>query len=193
MQEAVSTAAPVHYSPLSKIFLRARIETPTIAEWGAAFATSLLLILSFPNFEFYPLAWIGLVPLILAIALRPVPVRAFILGWGAGSMFFYGSCYWLTYSMIHYGGLPPWVAYLLLVPAVLTVGLFPAAFAMIVALTIKRWGYAAVLLAPFFWTSLEWTRLGITGQLWNAIGYSQAQTYDSLLIQPARWGGVYAV
>ena len=155
MQEAVSTAAPVHYSPLSKIFLRARIETPTIAEWGAAFVTSLLLILSFPNFEFYPLAWIGLVPLILAISLRPVPVRAFILGWGAGSMFFYGSCYWLTYSMIHYGGLPSAVAYLLLIPITLVVGLFPALFAMILALAIKRWGTSAVLLAPFFWTSLE--------------------------------------
>ena len=47
-----------------------------------------------------------------------------------------------------------------------------------------------MLLAPFFWTSLEWARLGVTGQLWNAIGYSQA--YYPLLIQSARWGGVYA-
>ena len=191
MQEAASTAEPVRYSPLSKIRSRARIETPTIAEWGAAFATSLLLVLSFPNFEFYPLAWIGLVPLILAIALRPVPVRAFILGWGAGSMFFYGSCYWLTYSMIHYGGLPSVVAYLLLIPITLVVGLFPAVFAMMLALAIKRWDHVALLLAPCFWTALEWSRLGTTGQLWNAIGYSQAGVFE--LIQPARWGGVYAV
>ncbi len=36
--------------------------------------------------------------------------------------------------------------------------------------------------------------MGSTGchrQLWNAIGYSQA--YHSMLIQPASWGGVYAV
>jgi apolipoprotein N-acyltransferase len=93
--------------------------------------------------------------------------------------------------MIHYGGLPSWAAYLLLAPAALIVGLFPAAFSMVLALTIKRWGHTALLLAPFFWTSLEWTRLGITGQLWNAIGYSQA--YQPYLIRTAGWGGVYAV
>ena len=48
-----------------------------------------------------------------------------------------------------------------------------------------------MLLAPVFWTALEWVRLGVTGQLWNALGYSQA--YHPLLIQPATWGGVYAV
>ena len=59
------------------------------------------------------------------------------------------------------------------------------------ALVIRRWGYFALLLAPVFWTALEWARLGITGQLWNAMGYSQA--YHPQLIQAATWGGVYAV
>ena len=193
MQDVVSTATRIESDRIATLISRARAEVPTISEWGAALASSFLLILSFPNFDLSFLAWIGLIPLLVAVGRRPVPWRAFILGWVTGSVFFYGSCYWLTYSMIHYGGLPPWVAYLLLAPAALIVGLFPAAFSMVLALTIKRWGHAALLLAPFFWTSLEWTRLGITGQLWNAIGYSQAQTYNSLLIQPARWGGVYAV
>ena len=48
-----------------------------------------------------------------------------------------------------------------------------------------------MFLAPLLWSALEWGRLGTTGQLWNAIGYSQA--YHPLLIQTARWGGVYAV
>jgi apolipoprotein N-acyltransferase len=39
----------------------------------------------------------------------------------------------------------------------------------------------------------EWARLGVTGQLWNALGYSQAETLHGLLILPARFGGVYAV
>ena len=38
------------------------------AEWGAAGASTLLLIFSFPNFELYPLAWIALAPLLIAIA-----------------------------------------------------------------------------------------------------------------------------
>jgi apolipoprotein N-acyltransferase len=48
-----------------------------------------------------------------------------------------------------------------------------------------------LLVAPLFWVALEWARLGLIGQLWNAIGYSQA--YVPRLIQTARWGGVYAV
>ena len=160
-------------------------------DWGAAAASALLLILSFPNFELYPLAWIALVPLLVAIARRPAPLRAFILGWAVGAAFFYGTCYWLTYSMIHYGGLPTVLAYLLLVPPTLVVGIFHGIFALLVALVIQKWGRMTILCAPLFWTALEWVRLEVTGQLWNALGYSQA--YHSLLIQPANWGGVYAV
>ena len=160
-------------------------------EWGAAAASALLLILSFPNFEFYPLAWIALVPLIVAIAKRPSLLRAFVLGWAVGTVFFYVTCYWLTYSMIHYGGLPTVLAYLLLIPGALVVGIFHGFFALMVALVIQKWGRMTILFAPLFWTALEWVRLEVTGQLWNALGYSQA--YHSWLIQPATWGGVYAV
>src|SRR5215510_10049885 len=161
------------------------------AEWGAAGASTLLLISAFPDFELYPLAWIALLSLLVAIARRPSPLPAFILGWATGSVFFYATCDWLTYSMIHYGGLPTLLAYLLLIPGALVVGIFHGVFASLVALTIRKWGYMTLLLAPVFWTALEWVRLGVTGQLWNALGYSQA--YHPVLIQPARWGGVYLV
>jgi apolipoprotein N-acyltransferase len=167
------------------------VQFPTRFEWAAAAATAILLILSFPNFELSLLAWIALVPLMIVIAHRPNPAKALLLGWAAGTAFFYCSCYWLTYSMIHYGGLHPVVAYLLLLPAALVVGVFPGVFALLLALVIKRWGRAAVLLAPVFWAAMEWARLMVTGQLWNALGYSQA--FHPLLITPAVWGGVYAV
>jgi len=160
-------------------------------EWGAAGASALLLILSFPNFEYYQLAWIGLVPLLVVIGRRPAPLRALILGWATGSVFFYVTCYWLTYSMIHYGGLPTVLAYLLLVPGALVVGIFHGLFAALIALAIQKWGRLAVLSAPVFWITCEWLRLSVTGQLWNALGYSQA--YHSQIIEPATWGGVYAV
>jgi len=54
-----------------------------------------------------------MVPLLIVLAKRPNPLRAMILGWVAGSVFFYASCYWLTYSMIHYGGLPAWLWWVL--------------------------------------------------------------------------------
>ena len=160
-------------------------------EWGAAGATTLLLIFSFPNFELYPLAWIALVPLLVVIARDPSSLKAFILGWATGSVFFYATCYWLTYSMIHYGGIPTVPAYLLLIPAALVVGVFHGFFALLAALAIRKWGHMSVLLAPIFWTAFEWVRLGVTGQLWNALGYSQA--FHPFLIQPARWGGVYLI
>ena len=160
-------------------------------DWGAGAVSALLLILSFPNFEYSLLAWIALVPLLVAIAKRPSPLRAFILGWAVGSVFFYVTCYWLTYSMIHYGGLPTLLAYLLLIPGALVVGVFHGLFALLVALALQKWGRMAILLAPIFWTALEWVRLEVTGQLWNALGYSQA--FHNLVIEPASWGGVYAV
>ena len=191
MQEVVSSAGVLPKSNWLRVTSRVRLDAPTLTEWLLAAATTSFLIFSFPNFDAYLLAWIALVPLLVAIARRPSPVRALMLGWATGTAFFYATCYWLTYSMIHYGGLPTVLAYLLLIPGALVIGIFPGLFAVGMALTIRRWGHLALLLAPLFWTALEWARLGVTGQLWNALGYSQA--YNEHLIQAATWGGVYAV
>lgn len=169
----------------------ARAVAPTALEWALAATSSILLILSFPDFDLWPLAWVGLVPLLIAIVRRPRAPQAFMLGWVAGTIFFYGSCYWLTYPMIHYGQISPWLAYPLLAPATLIAGLFPAACCLALAVLSARWGARALALAPFLWVAQEWARLGLIGQLWNALGYSQA--YIPSLIQIARVGGVYAV
>lgn len=191
MQQVVSSAAVVPSGRWLRITSLARLESPTRREWLLTAIATGFLILSFPNFDSAGFAFVSLVPLLLAVAHRPSPIRALMLGWAFGTVFFYVTCYWLTYSMIHYGGLPTVVAYLLLVPGAVVVGIFPGLFAVLMALVIRRWGYWTLLLAPIFWPALEWTRLGVTGQLWNAIGYSQA--YYPLLIGSASWGGVYAV
>jgi len=191
MQEAFAADQPRSTGWIERVISLTRSEAPTLAEWSGSLATAILLVLSFPNFDLSFLAWISLVPLLVVIARRPNPLRALILGWVAGSVFFYASCYWLTYSMIHYGGLPAWLSYLLLVPAALTAGIFPALFSAGIAQLIKRWNTPAILFAPFVWVACEWFRLGVIGQLWNAIGYSQA--YHPSLIQTAGWGGVYLV
>ncbi|HVQ40407.1 MAG TPA: apolipoprotein N-acyltransferase [Pyrinomonadaceae bacterium] len=160
----------------------------------AAVVSGVLLVLSFPDFELSPLAWLALVPLLLVVAGyagRPQGGRAFLLGWIFGTVFFYGSCYWLTYSMIHFGGIAPWVAFILLIPGALLLGVFPAIFTAVLARAVNKWGPSALFAASFLWPALEWLRLEITGQLWNALGYSQA--YHGTLIQAASWGGVYAV
>ena len=191
MQQVVSSASVVPGRRWLRVTSRVRLEAPTLTEWLLAAASASFLIFAFPDFDSYLLAWISLIPLLVAIGRRPSPLRALILGWAMGTVFFYATCYWLTYSMIHYGGLPTVLAYLLLIPGAVVVGFFPGLFALLVALAIRKWGPIAVLLAPVFWAALEYARLGVTGQLWNALGYSQA--YHYFLIQAARWGGVYLI
>src|SRR5258705_8328406 len=142
MQEVVSSAVTrkegpdLTTSPFAAIAARIRAESPTRVEWLGALVTSVLLILSFPNFRLPFLAWFALVPLLISISRRPSPIRAFMLGWASGALFFYVSCYWLTYSMIHYGGLPVPVAYLLFFPGGIVMGLFPASLATVVAVLV---------------------------------------------------------
>src|SRR5215207_6179831 len=167
---------------------RAGSAAPTRAETLLSILSAVLLVLAFPDFELWPLAWVGLVPLLVAVGRRAHTARAFLLGWVTGTLFFYASCHWLTYPMIHYGGIPAWLAYPLFLPAALAGGLFPALCAGVLGRAGARWGARAMLLAPLVWVSLEWARLGVIGQLWNAVGYSQA--YVPVLIQGARFGGV---
>ena len=187
----LAAPAPAVHSRRVTLISRVRASARPLSDWLLALGSSLLLILAFPDFELWPLSAVALVPLLFAVAQRPNPWRSFFLGWLTGTVFFYGSCYWLTFSMIHYGGVPTPLAYLLLVPVPLLVGLFPGFFAFVLARAIGRWGTWALLTAAFVWPATEWARLGITGQLWNALGYSLA--YQPLLIQRASWGGVYAV
>jgi apolipoprotein N-acyltransferase len=93
--------------------------------------------------------------------------------------------------MIHFGGISRWLAFLLLLPGAVLLGIFPALFAALLARTVSKWGITALFSAPFLWPAFEWIRLEATGQLWNAVGYSQA--YHATLIQSATCGGVYAV
>jgi apolipoprotein N-acyltransferase len=164
---------------------------PTLAEAFRAVASALLLLLAFPDFELWPLAWIALVPLLFAVASRPRAPQSFFMGWLAGTLFFYFSCHWLTFPMIRYAEIPAWLAHMLLLPAALAGGFFVGLFAMGLARACARWGASALLLAPPLWVACEWARLGVIGQLWNALGYSQA--FHPSLIQAARFGGVYAV
>src|ERR1700704_1728404 len=113
MNDAAAVAAQYPEDQVS-----ARI--PTRAAVCLVIGSALLLVLSFPNFELWPLAWIGLVPFLVTIAEPIKGRRAFLLGWLWGAIFFYGTCWWLTYPMIHYAHLSAWLAYpLLVVPIVL--------------------------------------------------------------------------
>jgi len=188
MHDAVTVEAP---NPRMSTEPAARASAPALAEVSLVIASALLLTLSFPDFDLWPLAWIGLVPLLVVIARPLKAARALLLGWLWGVVFFYGTCWWLTYPMIHYAHISAWLAYPLLLLPIALVGLFPALFSLMLSRLVVRFGLAAIFVAPLIWVSCEWARYAMTGQLWNALGYSQA--FHPLLIQSARWGGVYAV
>src|SRR5712692_200250 len=190
MHDAAAVEAPNRKLPLQSL-TPVRASVPTFAEASLAIASALLLVLSFPDFDLWWFGWIGIVPLLVAMARTRKGHQAFLLGWLWGVIFFYGSCWWLTYPMIHYAHIAAPLAYVLLLFPVIFVALFPALFCAVLARVVSRFGPAALLAAPFVWVSLELGRYAVTGQLWNAIGYSQA--FHPMLIQSARWGGVYAV
>jgi apolipoprotein N-acyltransferase len=188
MHDAVAPEAPFSKRTLATLALAS---SPTRGEASLIATSSLLTILSFPDFHLWFLAWIGLVPLLVVVSQTSNARSAFLLGWFWGVIFFYGSCWWLTYPIIHYGHISPWLAYPLLLLPVALAAVFPALFCVLLHRLVARFGLGAIFLAPLIWISVEFARFAVTGQLWNAIGYSQA--FHPLLIQSARWGGVYAV
>jgi apolipoprotein N-acyltransferase len=133
-----------------------------------------LLILAFPDFEWWWTAWFALVPLMGAVEREGKAMPAFVLGWLFGTAFFFGTCWWLTYAPIHYAGVPWPLAYLLIFVACLLSGIFPAIFTCVLSRLLQRFGSWAFLAAPFVWVFSEFARYWLTGNNWNAIGYSQA-------------------
>ncbi|CAN5413642.1 apolipoprotein N-acyltransferase [soil metagenome] len=157
-----------------------------------AVIAAVLLILAFPDFEYWFLAWFALVPLMFAVEREKASVvRSLVTGWIFGTIFFFGTCWWLTFAPIHYAGFPPWLAYSGMMFVALIVGVFPALFAAILSVLLRRFGSLAFLAAPFVWVFTEFLRYWVTGNNWNAIGYSQA--FGSIFVNLATLGGILIV
>lgn len=151
-----------------------------------------MLILAFPDFEWWWMAWFALVPLMWAVERENGSfLRSFLLGWLFGTTFFFGTCWWLTYAPIHYAGFPWPLAYFLMLLVSVAVGIFPAIFAGILAVLIRRFGSWALFAAPFVWVFTEFLRYWLTGNNWNAVGYSQA--FNHLFFFHASVAGIFAV
>jgi len=174
---------------LTKVLPYQRSAPPFIGSLSLAILSGLLLVFAFPDWSFSTLAWIGTAPLILANAREQRMWRSFLLGLVTGTVFYLGSSYWVTYSMHHYGGMPLWVAYAVGVLIAAILGSFTGLFSAALSRSVSRFGGWAILAAPLLWPASEWARLQITGMGWNSLGYSQA--FDPVVIQTARFGGVY--
>ena len=164
---------------------------PFVSNLLLAVFSGLLTIFAVPEWNWWSLGWVGTAPLVMAVARERRFWGGFILGWTTGTIFYMGTSYWVTYSMHHYGDIPLWLSYVILMIFSATLGVFTALFAGLLALVIKRFGGWAILSAPALWAASEWLRLQISGVGWNALGYSQA--FQPSVIAIARFGGVYVV
>jgi len=166
--------------------------TPSLRNAALALASALMLVLAFPDTGWWWLAWFAFVPVLLAVVDERNSVTAFVLGQFFGTAYFFGTTWWLAYAPIHYGGFPAVFAYLLIFFACVIVGFFPAVFAAIFNFVWRKYGSWSLLAAPFIWVGSEYLRLLLTGNNWNAIGYSQAFGLQAIL-NAASVGGVYLV
>lgn len=163
------------------------LDHPAVA-WACALASGLFLALTFPPFNAAWLAWIGLIPLCLALWLAPRRERAsgwkakllgllrrpgpFALGYAAGLTFSLVVFFWLT----EVSG-PGWFA------LSLWLALFPGVWGWIFGSFLRPAERADFLssaanlrtacMAAAAWTGLEWLRgheFTFIGFPWNALG-----------------------
>ncbi len=143
--------------------------------------SAVLLILSFPDFNFEFLAWIGFVPLFFAIEDKK-PIEAFLISYLAGIIFFLGTMYWLIHVT-----LPGMIG------VALYLALYFGLFGLVCSYYLRRANsYSLLLLIPSAWVALELIRSHfITGFGWNLLAYSQSFTLP--VIQIADTLGAYGV
>ena len=115
-----------------------------------------------------------------------------LLGLTAGAVYFAGTLYWLTDVMVTYGGLPWMLGLVLNAGLVAYLALFPALFAVVLVVLVRRMGRIAMLIAPAIWVATELGRTMLFGGFpWVLLGYSQARLLP--VTQLASLFGVYGV
>jgi apolipoprotein N-acyltransferase len=153
--------------------------------------SGVLLILSFPKFDLEFLAWIALVPLLMAISGKDL-FHSFALGFLAGFASFLGILYWIVVAVHTYGNIPIVVSVLILLLLVVYLSVFVGFFTLLTRLFQLRLGIQTPFLTPMIWVALEYLRsFLLTGFPWANLGYSQ---YLNLpFIQMAEITGTYGL
>jgi apolipoprotein N-acyltransferase len=149
---------------------------------------------AFPPWDIGPLAFVGLVPLFLALDGAP-PRQAAWLGYTSGLCFYLGTIWWVINTMTTYGRMP---LPLSLVALILLCGVlagYTAAFAWLLSAGRYRLRLSRGILplvAAGAWTALEFLRTYLfSGFPWALLGYSQYQQPTIRLLASAV--GVYGI
>jgi apolipoprotein N-acyltransferase len=157
-----------------------------------ATASGILLALSFPKFGHGLVAWVALVPLLVALAGAKSASHGFRLGYLTGAVSSLGLVYWTSLVVVQYGGLSMPLGIAVMGLLCLALALFPCLFGAVVAFWARTWGPRALLVAPLAWVATEILRAHtLFNFAWCLLGYSQHAQLP--VIQIARFGAVYAV
>ncbi len=161
---------------------------PLAATALLALLTAILLLLVFPKFDLHFLAPIALTPLLIGVARVEKWWHRFLIGWLAGSFFWFFTCQWIQFVLEDHasmGAFGSWGAFVLF--AVLK-GLHMAVFAMFAGPLMNR--IYAVPAVAALWTGLERTHATF-GFTWLQLG--NAGINMSVPLRLAPMVGVYGV
>ena len=127
----------------------------------------MLLALSFPKYGHPAVAFIALVPLLVAlsgwsgrgVAIPGVSTRrGFVLGLIAGFTHFAGTVYWTGATVATFGGLPVFVAAFVAALLALYMATYIAVTGAMTAILTRRFGVGGLCLAPAAWVAMEYLR-----------------------------------
>jgi apolipoprotein N-acyltransferase len=164
---------------------------PGLRREAGAVLSGLLLILVFPKFGHGAVAWIALVPLLVALP-GTSGWRALRLGYITGAVSALGVLYWVSLVVVQYGGIPLPIGIAIMLVLCLAFALFPSVFAWLVARLVATSGTAGLLGAPVLWVATELLRAHTLFQFpWCQLGYSQYRFLP--VIQVASVAAVYGV
>ncbi len=153
-----------------------------------ALATAILLILIQPGADITLLAPVALTPLLVACARERRPLTRFLIGWGAGVVYWWGVCYWIQFVLEFHGGMNSFLSWVAFILFCLLKGLHLAIFATLAGWLMRRW--FAIPAAAALWAGLERTH-GTFGFAWLALGNAGADM--GLPARLAPWIGVYGL
>ena len=151
--------------------------------------SAILLFLSFPNANLFPLAWVALVPFFIAVRGAANGKSAFWMGYLTGFLFFAGLLIAIALLYPYANIFATLIGYLLLVGYT---ALYFAVFPVLLRSVPWRSGALFPVAAAALWIALEWVRSWmLTGFPWGSLGYSQ---WNNLFgIQIASLVGIHGI
>jgi apolipoprotein N-acyltransferase len=149
-----------------------------------AFLSAILLTLSFPQFDLWLIAWVSLIPLLLALRNASFAF-AFILSFLTGVTFLVATEY--EFLSIYKTAWIDWVYYGIIL------GSFYGFFGLFYNAIIKKSRISAVIAAPILWVTLEYliSHIDFLSYPFDLLGYTQSTNLP--IIQISSLTGVYGV